>query len=69
MKIKELLKYFEPAQQIIICKSWHNELYNGKAKQVNPNDETINELEVQYIYTDLDLYSKGYIKIMVKKEN
>lgn len=69
MKIKELIKYFEPGQQIIICTSWYHELYNGKAKQVNPNDETINELEVQYIYTDLNLYTKGYIKIMVKKEN
>ena len=69
MKIKELIKYFEPTQKIIVCLSWHKEIFKGMAKQLNPFDEYINNLDVMFIYTDLDLYARGFIKIQVKKEN
>lgn len=68
MTIKELLKFIDYNQKIIICESWHNELFKGKAKQVNPFDSKICDAQVDLIYLDNDLYTREYIKIKVKKE-
>lgn len=68
MTIKELLKIIDTNQKIIIRYSWHNELFRGKAREVNPFDENINAAEVDFIYLDNDLYTKEFIKIKVKKD-
>ena len=68
MNIKELLKFIDRNQKIIICYSWHQEIFKGKAKEVNPFDEKVIDAEVDFIYLDDDLYTKDYIKIKVKKD-
>lgn len=69
MTIKELLKFFDYNQKLIICYSWHRELFKGKAKEVNPFDKRIANAEVEFIYLDNDIYTKEYIKIKVKENN
>lgn len=68
MNIKELLKFIDRNQKIIICYSWHQEIFKGKVKEVNPFDEKVTDAEVDFIYLDDDLYTKDYIKIKVKKD-
>ena len=68
MNIKELLKFIDKNQKIIICYSWHQEIFKGKAKEVNPFDEKVADAEVDFIYLDNDLYTKDYIKIKIKKD-
>lgn len=67
MSIKELLKFFDKNQKIIICYSWHKELFKGKVKEVNPFDTSLVNAEVDFIYLDNDLYTKDFIKIKVKE--
>lgn len=68
MIIKELLKYIDNNQKIIILYSWHNELFKGLAREVNPFDKKISSAEVDFIYLDNDLYTKDFIKIKIKKD-
>lgn len=69
MTIKELLEFIDKNQKIIICSSWYDEIFKGKARQVNPFNENIYKAEVDFIYLDNDLYTREYIKIRVKKDN
>lgn len=68
MTVKELLKFIDTNQKIIICSKWYNELFRGKVREVNPFNDAICKAEVDFIYLDNDPYTKEYLKIRVKKD-
>ena len=67
MKLKELLRFIEASQKIIVNRGPFAEDFKGLKKHINPNDEELLERDVDVIYTDQDYYSQDYIKIRVGK--
>ena len=67
MNIRELLRYIENNQKIIIRESRFSELFKGLARQINLNQ--FGERKVRYIIMDNDIYTRDYLKIEVKKED
>lgn len=68
MKIKELLKYIEKNQKVILRESRWRELFKGKAREIWLNQ--FGERKVNYIIVDdEDIYSRDYLILEVEKEN
>ena len=66
MKLRELLRFIEHNQKVILRESRWSELFRGTARQINKDLE---ETNVRYIIADDDIYNRGYLKIEVEKEN
>lgn len=67
MTLKEFISKLERQQKIIINLGKYSQLYRGTVGQINPR--TIDEnREIDFIYTDQDIYSDDYIKIRLKKK-
>ena len=66
MKLKELLKYIEHNQKIILRESRWRELFRGTARQISIDQ--FGDKNVNYIITDNDIYTPDYLKIEVEKE-
>lgn len=66
MKLKELLKFIEHNQKIILRESRWRELFKGTARQINLKQ--FGEKNVNYIIADNDIYTPDYLKIEVEKE-
>lgn len=66
MKLKELLKYIEHNQKVIIQESRWRELFRGTARGINLR--LFGEKNVRYIIADDDIYTPDYLKIEVEKE-
>ncbi len=67
MKLKELLRYIEKSQKVILRESRWRELFRGTARQINNNQ--FGESDVKYIIVDDDIYTRDYLKIEITKEN
>ena len=67
MKLRELLRFIEHTQKVILRESKWSELFRGTARQINENE--FGDSEVKYIIADDDIYSRDYLKIEVEKEN
>lgn len=65
MKLKELLKYIDYNQKIILDHGKFSAEYAGQARHVNLHQ--FGDRDVQYIYVDYDIYYKDYIKIRLFK--
>lgn len=66
MKLKELLKFIEHNQKIILRDSRWGELFRGTARQINLKQ--YGEKNINYIIADNDIYTSDYLKIEVEKE-
>lgn len=66
MKLKELLKFIEHNQKIILRESRWRELFRGTARGINLR--IFGERNVRYIISDNDIYTPDYLKIEVEKE-
>lgn len=66
MKLKELLKFIEHNQKIILRESRWRELFRGTARQINIKQ--FGDKNVIYIIVDNDIYTPDYLKIEVEKE-
>ena len=69
MKLKEILKLIEANQMIVINRGPFAEVFKGLKKHINPYDAEFLEADAYIIYTDQDIYSQGYIKIRIQKED
>ena len=67
MKLKELLRYIEKSQKVILRESRWRELFRGTARQINNNQ--FGDCDVKYIIVDDDIYTRDYLKIEITKEN
>lgn len=67
MKLKELLRYIEKSQKVILRESRWSELFRGVARQINKNQ--FGDCDVKYIIVDDDIYNRDYLKIEITKEN
>lgn len=67
MKLKELLRYIEHNQKVILRESRWRELFRGLARQINI--KSFGESEVKYIIVDDDIYTRDYLKIEITKES
>ena len=68
MKIKELLKYIEKNQKVILRESRWRELFKGNARQIWLNQ--FGERKVNYIIVDdEDIRSRDYLILEVEKED
>lgn len=67
MILRDLLRYVEANQKILINHGPFAEEFKGLKKQLNPCESEILEREVDVIYTDQDLYTNEYLKIRIKK--
>lgn len=66
MKLKELLKFIEHNQKIILRESRWRELFKGTARQISIDQ--FGDKNVNYIIVDNDIYTPDYLKIEVEKE-
>lgn len=66
MKLKELLKFIEHNQKIILRESRWKELFRGTARQISLRQ--FGERNVRNIIVDNDIYTPDYLKIEVEKE-
>lgn len=66
MKLKELLKFIEHNQKIILRESRWRELFRGTARQISIDQ--FGDKNVNYIIVDNDIYTPDYLKIEVEKE-
>lgn len=66
MKLKELLRFIEHNQKIILRESRWRELFRGTARQISIDQ--FGEKNVNYIIADNDIYTPDYLKIEVEKE-
>ena len=66
MKLKELLKFLDKNQKVILRESRWRELFKGTARQINNNQ--FGESYVKYIIVDDDIYTRDYLKIEITKE-
>lgn len=66
MRLKELLKYIEKSQKVILRESRWRELFKGEARQINNNQ--FGDCDVKYIIVDDDIYTRDYLKIEITKE-
>lgn len=66
MKLRELLRFIEHNQKVILRESRWRELFRGTARQINNNQ--FGESDVKYIIVDDDIYTRDYLKIEVEKE-
>ena len=66
MKLRELLRFIEHNQKVILRESRWRELFKGTARQINNNQ--FGESDVKYIIADDDIYTRDYLKIEVEKE-
>lgn len=66
MKLKELLRYIEHSQKVILRESRWSELFKGTARQIRLLD--FGECDVSYIIVDDDIYTRDYLKIEITKE-
>lgn len=67
MKLKELLRFIEKSQKVILRESRWSELFRGVARQINNNQ--FGDCDVKYIIVDDDIYNRDYLKIEITKEN
>ncbi len=65
MTIRELLRYLEHGQKIIIRESKFKELFSGTTRQVSLSQ--FGDKEVIYLIVDNDPYTADYLKIEVKR--
>ena len=66
MKVKELLRYIEKNQKVILRESRWREIFKGLARELSLR--YFGEREIKYIIVDSDIYTRDYLKIEVKKE-
>lgn len=66
MKLKELLRFIENNQKIILRESRWRELFKGTARQISIDQ--FGDKNVNYIIADNDIYTPDYLKIEVEKE-
>ncbi len=66
MKLKELLRFIEHNQKIILRESRWRELFRGTARQISIDQ--FGDKNVNYIIADNDVYTPDYLKIEVEKE-
>lgn len=66
MKLKELLRFIEHNQKIILRESRWRELFKGTARQISIDQ--FGDKNVNYIIADNDIYTPDYLKIEVEKE-
>lgn len=67
MKLKELLRYIEKSQKVILRENRWRELFKGTAKQIRLGE--FGDCDVKYIIIDNDIYTRDYLKIEITKEN
>lgn len=67
MKLKELLRFIEKSQKVILRESRWRELFKGTAKQIWLGE--FGDCDVKYIIVDDDSYTRDYLKIEITKEN
>ena len=68
MKIKELLRYIEKNQKVILRESRWRELFKGNARQIWLNQ--FGDRKVNYIIVDdSDIHSRDYLILEVEKED
>ncbi len=66
MKLKELLRYIEKSQKVILRESRWSELFKGTARQIRLLD--FGERDVSFIIADDDIHTRDYLKIEIIKE-
>ena len=66
MKLKELLRYIEHNQKVILRESKWRELFRGTARQIWLGQ--FGDCDVKYIIVDDDIYTRDYLKIEIIKE-
>ena len=66
MKLRELIRYIDYNQKVILQESHWKELFRGTVRQINLI--AFGERELDYIFIDDDIYTSKYLKIQVKKE-
>ena len=66
MKLKELLRYIEHSQKVILRESRWRELFKGTARQIWLGE--FGDCDVKYIIADDDIYTRDYLKIEITKE-
>lgn len=67
MTLKEFISKLDRQQKIIINLGKYSQIFRGKVCQINPRTVDENR-EIDFIYTDQDIYSDDYIKIRLKKK-
>ena len=66
MKLRELLRFIEHNQKVILRESIWRELFRGTAREIN--NAQFGERAVRYIIVDNDVYTRDYLKIEIEKE-
>lgn len=66
MKLKELLRYIEHSQKVILRESRWSELFKGTARQIWLGE--FGDYDVKYIIADDDIYTRDYLKIEITKK-
>ena len=66
MKLRELMRYIEHNQKVILNHGRWAEEFTGTARQIN--QRVFGDREIDYIYVDNDIYTREYLKIRLKTE-
>ena len=66
MKLRELLRFIDHNQKVILRESRWRELFRGTAREVS--NAQFGERSVRYIIVDNDVYTRDYLKIEIEKE-
>ncbi len=66
MKLKELLRYIEHNQKVILRESRWRELFKGTAREIWLGQ--FGDCDVKYIIVDNDIYTSDYLKIEITNE-
>lgn len=65
MKLRELMRYIEHNQKVILNHGIWTEEFRGTARQINLI--AFGDREIEYIYIDNDIYTRDYLKIQLKR--
>ena len=65
MKLRELIRYIEHNQKVILNHGVWTEEFKGTAREISL--KAFGDREIDYIYIDNDNYTRDYLKIRLKK--
>lgn len=65
MKLKELIRYIEHNQKVILDHGIWTEEFKGTAREINLH--AFGDREIDFIYVDNDIYTRDYLKIRLRK--
>ena len=64
MKLRELIKYLDYNQKVMLTRGRYSDEFRGVAREINLI--AFGDREIDFIYLDDDIYTRDYLKIRLK---